>query len=73
MYSTSTSLLTDELPVSADDVEWVVASLLIGVAVLEEEAVGTQLGLGHAASALVVQVALVQRGEEAVLLGALEV
>lgn len=46
---------------------------MVGVAGLEEQAVGTQLGLGDVVHALVVQVALLGVGEESVLLRAVEI
>ncbi len=50
----SCKVLTDELPGSAVDVERVVTFLVVGVAVLEEETVRAQLGLGEVVHALVV-------------------
>jgi len=65
-----TGILTDELPGAAVYIEWIVTDVVVGVAVLEEEAIGAEFGLGHAVHAFVVQVALLKVGEKPIWLGA---
>ena len=65
-------VLTDKLPVATVNVERVITLLVVGVAGLEEQTVGAELGLRDVVHALVVQVALLGIGEEAVLLRAVE-
>ncbi len=66
-------VLTDELSRPAVDVEGVVALLMVGVTGLEQESVGTELGLRDVVDALVVQVALLRIGEEPVAFRTLEI
>ena len=66
-------ILTHVLSDAAVHIEGIVAQLRVGVAGLEQETVGTELGLGDVAHTLVVLVTLFGVREEAVLLRTSEV
>ena len=65
-------VLTNIFTVSTVNIEGIVAELRVGVCGIKQKTVGTELFLGEVGDTLVVLVALLQVGEEPVLLRATE-
>ena len=65
-------VLTNIFTVSTVNIEGIVAELRVGVCGIKQKTVGTELFLGEVGHTLVVLVALLQVGEEPILLGATE-
>ena len=65
-------VLTNVFTVSTVDIEGIVAELRVGVCGVKQKTVGAELFLGEVGDTLVVLVALLQVGEEPVLLRATE-